>query len=488
MISVGNYFRRNTASLAALCLFISAATMPVVSGKEVLKSAAAESRYLLFQIFVAGAGTDVFPPQGEIASFVNDIVGRIGTTGGRREKLGFVVGPLSFNQNDEEILRLIRDSFKIAVHKNVAVAFHIDLHMFWDKRRDLYGDKNNIEWLSWNGTPSTGARLDWGPEPTKAPAQMCFNSPAIKAAVAKRAALIGGEIKRQVEILRAAGKEELFAGVIAGWETRIARDFATDGLLGYHALRNRGLSAKYLTTDFDAELVKVVKDFSELWASDLAQAGVPTNKIYCHIAFTSQGLSKPGKRTYAQEVGFATPEVAFSKSYRPGFSTYPEEGAIEEIYGVVAKHGNPPWISAEGTNIVPSGVPGEPTMESYLGKMFSHGAVAVNIFSWGMGGEAQKNNMFRRVTENGEAISAYRKFLAGGSLKEQARSANAFSPARFQKKVQTIQSQLPSWVERTRRPDIVQPMMIKLDGLIKGGKFEEANLQADEVLKLLGAK
>ena len=50
-------------------------------------------------------------------------------------------------------------------------------------------------------------------------------------------------------------------------------------------------------------------------------------------------------------------------------------------------------------------------METYLAKMFNHGATLVNIFSWGIGGEAMKNMSFRVVTEGEEALRAYRKFL-----------------------------------------------------------------------------
>jgi hypothetical protein len=43
------------------------------------------------------------------------------------------------------------------------------------------------------------------------------------------------------------------------------------------------------------------------------------------------------------------------------------------------------------------------TMETYLAKMFNHGAKLVNIFSWGIGGDANKNMSFRVVTEGEEA-------------------------------------------------------------------------------------
>ena len=103
--------------------------------------------------------------------------------------------------------------------------------------------------------------------------------------------------------------------------------------------------------------------------------------------------------------------MAFSSAYRPGFSTYPEGATFKQIYAVLAQHGSPGWISAEGANVSPTSMPGEPTMETYLGRMFNHGAVLVNIFAWGIGGEAMRDNFFRRATENPEALAAYAKFL-----------------------------------------------------------------------------
>ena len=161
-------------------------------------------------------------------------------------------------------------------------------------------------------------------------------------------------------------------------------------------------------------------------------------------------------------------------------------GSLLQIHSIVKTHGNVGWISAEGTNVVPNGMPGEPTMESYLAKMFNHGAVMVNIFSWGIGGERERNrNMFRRATESDEAISAYRKFLTGKPLKEAPPDANAFSPQFLRQKLDTIQRELPLYVGRTGRRDLAESYMRKLDGLIKSNKFIEANAFADEVIKLL---
>ena len=62
----------------------------------------------------------------------------------------------------------------------------------------------------------------------------------------------------------------------------------------------------------------------------------------------------------AEKVQFALPEVAFSSAYRPGFSTYPEGATFKEIYAVLAQHGSPGWISAEGTNVSPPECPASP--------------------------------------------------------------------------------------------------------------------------------
>lgn len=450
-----------------------------------------ETKYLLFQIFVYSPSSgsaihSAFPPSSDLAKQVDNIIKSIGSTGNASRRLGFMVGPLSFNHSDEEIRRLIKDAFEIARKKNIAVGFHLDDQMFWENRKDLIDDVSNVEWIDWNKTPTTGRRLDWSRVPTRVAPQMCLNSEAIKKAVIRRATLIGNAIKAELDDLQRKHQEDLFAGIIAGWETMIGRDFATNRHPGYRALSNKGFSAAHPPKDFDGELTKILKEFMEMWAKALA-TGVSKDKIYAHIAFTSQGLvSADTGSSFAQHVNFATPEVAFSPHYRAGFSTYPDVGALEEVHREITKHGSVPWISAEGTNVTPNNTGGEATMETYLGKMFNHGAVMVNIFSFGIGGEAEKNkNFFRIATENPEALSAYRKFLNGETLIEQPRPANAFSPIVFQQKIQKLQAEIPAYIQRTHDREKIEPMMQKLDSLIKRNEFQAADRYADEILKLV---
>ena len=117
----------------------------------------------------------------------------------------------------------------------------------------------------------------------------------------------------------------------------------------------------------------------ELWANSLHGGRCALRTEYsCHIAFTPQGLDHKEKHKTASH--FSPSDVAFSSAYRPGFSTYPEGGTFKTILAIVAEHGSPGWISGEGVNVSPTGMPGEPNMETYLGRLFNHGAVLVNIF------------------------------------------------------------------------------------------------------------
>jgi hypothetical protein len=481
---------RLTASI--LLLGVAATVGSKVSAAEPKAAEAAETKYLTFQLMTGLPGYAGPPPmpgrfspsKAQLEAFVRVVVKAIGATGDARHKLGFAVGPLCFDMPDEETRQFIRDAFAVARENDVAVAFHIDDSMGWGTRKDLLSNPDNIETADWKQQPSTGRRADWGPEPTRFPPQMCFNSPAIVAAVKDRAGLIGAEIRRELAALKSQGKEHVFAGVIAGWETQIGRDFETGRPLGYRALGHRGFRESHPPQDPDLERAQVVKEFMELWADSLHAGGVPRQRIFCHIAFTDQGLRKADAReSYAVKVNFALPEVAFNSAYRPGFSTYPEGATFKAIHALLAKHGTPGWISAEGTNVSPTSMPGEPTMETYLGRMFNHGAVMVNVFAWGIGGEAMRDNFFRRATENPEALAAYAKFLQGATLVESA--PTGFSSEAFQGKMRRIQKELPGWVQRSGKQAQAMPLIQKLQAFIKDRKWLEADKVADELLALM---
>jgi hypothetical protein len=478
--------------IASIALLASACPLFAADKSNAL-SAPAETKYVSFQVQTGlyGYASQFHPAPGHFAlskgqmeEFVHDVVKAIGMTGDARNKLAFAVGPLCFDMSDSETSQFIHDAFAVARENDVAVAFHIDDSISWGERKDLLSNPDNIETADWKQIPSTGRRADWGRTPTKFPPQMCFNSPEIQTAVKARAALIGAEVKKELDALKTSGKEYLFAGVIAGWETQMGRDFDTDRSLGYRALSHRGFSESNPPKDLDLERVSVVKEWMELWANSLHAGGIPREKLFCHIVFTSQGLDPKHLKTGGGSK-FSPSEVAFNSAYRPGFSTYPEGATFKQIFAVVAEHGSPGWISGEGCNVSPTGMPGEPTMETYLGRLFNHGAVLVNVFSWGIGGEAMRNNFFRRATENPEALAAYGKFLRHETLVETA--PTGFSSEAFQEKMHRIQKELPGWVQKTGQQAQAMPLMEKIKALMKDKQWQEGDKVADEILSLMSS-
>lgn len=226
---------RHTTSISAFIFTMIATGCTMALASDSKAADRAETRYLNFQIMTGlpgYAGPQPLPghfalSKTQLEDFVHSLVKAIGTTGDAGDKLGFTVGPLCFDMSDEETRQFIHDAFSVARENDVAVAFHIDDSMSWGTRKDLLANPDNIETADWKQKPSTGRRADWGPSPTKFPPQMCFNSPEIQAAVKKRASLIGMEVKKEADALKAAGKEYLFAAIISGWETYIGRDFDT---------------------------------------------------------------------------------------------------------------------------------------------------------------------------------------------------------------------------------------------------------------------
>ena len=423
---------------------------------------------------------------------MQDIQRRIGTVGDQQTRLAVMLGPISLDHGDAEVTRFIERAFSLALETDVAVGFHIDDSMFWARRKDLWSKPSNVEALDWDGTPCTGRRLDWqtgpGAKPDAAPPQMCFNSTVILRAVRQRSALVGKAIQAGVEQLQQHNRPELFAGVIAGWETMIGQDFKTNKYLGYRALLNRGFSRERPPADLDLEREKIVQEFIDYWAQGLADAGVSARKIYSHTAFLSRRAFKIGgsdEALYSRHNHFAPPSVAFGKHHRPGFSTYPQPGLFDDIYDQLARHHQAGWASSEGTNLQLGSGPGQSgmTMETYLAKMFNHGATLVNIYSWGIGGEAMKNMDFRVVTEGEEALGAYRKFLKGEPLIE-AKTEALTLMERLPPKIHQIQKELPAWIQKTASKQAAA-LMQQLDEQMKVKNFEAAERTADSVLKLI---
>ena len=155
---------------------------------------------------------------------------------------------------------------------------------------------------------------------------------------------------------------------------------------------------------------------------------------------------------------------------------------LEDIYEHTRRANSAPWASTEGANVA---LGGDPTasgmsMETYLARLFNHGAVLVNIFGWGIG---PADNGFRRAAENPEAISAYRKFLRGEPLVEGPVAASILE--RLPAKIHRIQAELPAWTRRHNGQARAQPRVEALEAALAVRNLARAEIEADALLALM---
>ena len=432
-------------------------------------------RYLAFQFFTpsGGAQSPFFYVQlKDLLTVTSKLKDTIGVTGTDNRHLGFILGPLSFDNTDEEIRELIASGFDTALKTGVAVGFHIDDSMFWGRLKEL-NTPENIEWLDWGGAPSGGRGVKWDPpNKTRILPPLCLNSRGVLHAVRVRAALIGNEIAKGIMKLREAGEQELFIGVIAGWETQIGRDFDTWKTVGFCALTNAGYSKENPPAHIDAARSQIVGAFIDLWAQALTEAGVPHGKVYSHVPLDSKEMASS----------------AFCGFCVPGASTYPFPGFVDMWRKVLADHGNPRWASSEGTAMDPRearhggrGI----GMEGYLGSLFNHGAVLVNIFGWRLGDES---NPFRKIAEGPDALAAYRKFLGGEKLGEaQVPDLLSTLPTNLRIKIQKVEATLPGWL-RNHDSAQIQGNVDILGQAVEDQRYNDAERAIDAILEKIDQK
>ena len=121
-------------------------------------------------------------------------------------------------------------------------------------------------------------------------------------------------------------------------------------------------------------------------------------------------------------------------------------------------------------------------MEGYLGNLFNHGAILVNIYGWGVG---ENSNPFRKVAERENALDAYRKFLSGGALSEAPIAIPAVPPAGFIVKVHKLQAALPGWIEKNG-PSKVKDDIDRMQKALERQQFDAADQAASAILNTIG--
>lgn len=393
----------------------------------------AEMQYLGFQVFSSGTNEPMedygplFPLRSKtyLEDFMIRIKTQIDIEEHPRRKLSVIIGPLTLDHSDEAITQAIAEAFELALQYDVAVGFHLDDGMYWAGREDLWSDPDNVEWADWQETLSQSRNVDWI-QGRLAP-HMCFNAPKVLLAMESFMNTIAAAIDQGRTNLQIENKAFLFAGVIVGWETSLDKEWATEAQLGYHALKNRGYSESNPPSDLDGERIKIVQDYLNFLAEPLLNYGIPKEKVYAHITFLSKVKYDAFKKinpaldsiSYYQINGFATPEIMSGLNFQAGFSTYPDEGVLEQIHSL--DNGSlSGWAMSEGTNMIIQNPPlaSGYSMESYLARHYNHGANLINLFSFGLGGLDPFTNALNEATEGEDAITAYRKFLEGKKLRE----------------------------------------------------------------------
>src|SRR5262249_44771179 len=177
--------------------------------------------------------------------------------------------------------------------------------------RDVPG---TTEWRDWSETPAGPLQIGWLPNVRLAP-QMCYENQTVRQFVMHWTTdVLGREIKRQYDRLVAAGKPELFAGVIAGWESNLAD--------GYCSLSHLGFSAQRPPADFDHAREQVLQRHIEDWAKGIYDAQIPKDRIFTHV-------SPIGERAYQELVARVPlerirqiPQSAAFRAYWTAFNRY----------------------------------------------------------------------------------------------------------------------------------------------------------------------
>ncbi len=424
---VNDEIKRMPLRFRYVLLLLTPLLLPVLVSLGPVAAEVPTRQYLVFQIFTGGPlyMNGVYHPDQDILRIARRIAATVRPTPSDPNRhLGFAIGPIATDRG-EDARSVIRNAFDVALTTDLAVLLHLDDYMFtqqarWADGRLLHAAQGTEEWKDWSGTPAGRLDIGWMPNANLAP-PLCYESTPVKdfASYWTRD-VIGQEVKRQFDRLVEAGKAELFAGVIAGWESNLA--------YGYCSLSHLGYSAQNPPSDFDHERERVLQRHVERWAKGIYDAGIPRDLIFTHLGIMpredyekmSALLPRERIRNMPQSTAFRAFWTAFNKYSNPGFSAYVDRSRFADIYEAVRRYGGGPWAMAEGTNVAlkagyeGGAAPSPLDWETYLARNFNHGARVVNIFG-GFQGDAGN---FGRSAEGEEAITAYQKFLRGNHLVE----------------------------------------------------------------------
>jgi formylmethanofuran dehydrogenase subunit E len=427
-----------------------------------------------------------------------ELAERVGMKGdGKTRLLGFGL-PNPTYELEGQLPSRIRSAFAAAHEHDMAVMLHFDFHLRWKNRPDLWNwfdpnkpgydpnNKYNVEWHGWDGPPNKVRYLNHGVL-ERLPPHMCFTSKTARAEVTRIVSkVIAPVLREEIARLKAEGKEALFAGVLVGLEPSIDdyskpnpeymkmmnEDGVKAGPLGYRALLDRGFSADKPPDDFRKALAKIIQETIAFWCEQFVDAGISAEKLYPHVAAPAP-----------IEMMNAPIWTAFNKYSRPGWTTY-AVGVLGEsfkpLYDELEKRGNPAWAGVEAN----AGIPGSVVdWETYLAWHYNHGCVLVGVNMGATGNDLPKrlwNSAF-----SGEAIAAYRQFLAGQPLVEKAISLDR-PEFRIQAKMKRVRAGVERWHSSGKDPSAIGKLMESAQPLADAGKLRDLEKLVDQALEMLG--
>jgi hypothetical protein len=429
---------------------------------------------------------------------VLELARQLGSNAGSHSRLlGFGV-PMSPFDEEKQLPRRIHEAFATARAHDLAVMLAFDFHIAWRSRPDLWNwfdtnqpgykaaNRSNVEWFGWDGPPAKTRYLNWGVVERIAPPP-CFTSAAYRSEVRRLVRdVIAPTLKEELAALEGEGKGRLFAGVLVGAEPGIedwsnpdpqtaklmAEDGVPRGRLGYRALLDRGYTQNKPPTDLHEALAEVIQETVGFWCRQFAEAGVPREKLYPHVA------------AQLPEISGAPVSAGFNAWSRPGWTTYPVGllgAGFGPLYAELQKRGNPPWAGVEANVGVPGG---EVDWETYLGWHYNHVAVLVAINTGATGQELPA--LLEKSAFGQEALAAYHKFLAGDPLRE--KPAADSQQLRVQRKMVEVQAGFRAWQAAARDPaPIGRYVEERLEPLLKAGRLSEAETVLEEALRRLAA-
>jgi hypothetical protein len=322
-------------------------------------------------------------------------------------------------------------------------------------------------------------------------------------------------IKAQIDDLKRDGLEHLFAGITVGSEPSLdnyegidasnmelakfmEKNKARKVRLGYNALRNAGYSQANPPKDIKRALAEVNQEFIARWAKHLVDAGIPSSRLYTHVAANSGYVGSP-----VLEFTNAPIWIAFNDYSRPGWTTYPDgpfEKSFDLLYQELKKHGNPAW---GGTEANPQGLGDTrvPTDE-YLRRHFDHGAKLMVMNTRSSGRELTEK--LNQGVWSKESVAQYRIFLGGTRTAPPPRGRESEAPAqegrasgrtsgdfdeqRIRNKVQKVGSTLQEWHSKRIDPTKIAKLakfMEEIDTLLKAQKPLQAEAKADEAIQFI---